>query len=98
MSPKRAANGCREYLDSDVSIVAEIRELHALGIPFSRAHAFIDCLGAGHEHGDDSVSSLAIYRDSILELDRMITDPDLPPRPVPADSTRARLVTTRRKP
>ena len=72
ISPKRAPNGYREYLDGDVSVVAEIRKLHALGIPPSKAYPFIDCLGAGHENADDCVTSLAVYRDSLIELNHMI--------------------------
>ncbi len=99
VSPKRAANGYREYSDSDVSIVAEIRELHALGIPPSSAYTFIDCLGAGHEHGEDSVSSLAVYHDSIVELDRMITALTARrDRIARRLNQSARPVTTRRKP
>lgn len=68
----RAANGYREYDEDHVRIVVEIRELAEAGIPAGRAHPFIDCLAAGHAHGDDCVSSLAAYRDGIAELDRTI--------------------------
>ena len=52
--------------------VAEIRALREIGISPHRAGAFIECLDAGHEHGDECVSALAVYRDTIAELDRMI--------------------------
>lgn len=68
----RASNGYREYSTEHLRVVQEIRELADAGIPASRAHPFIDCLEAGHAHSDDCVSSLATYRDTISELDRMI--------------------------
>ena len=74
ISPKRAANGYRHYDDDDVRAVAELRELSALGIPPGKAAPFLECLGLGHEHGDECVSSLAVYRDTIAELDHMIAE------------------------
>ncbi|MFJ3958482.1 MerR family transcriptional regulator [Arthrobacter sp. NPDC090010] len=72
LRPERGANGYREYQEHHVRIVTEIRELAASGIGPGKARPFVDCLHAGHEHGDDCVTSLAVYRDGIAELDRMI--------------------------
>jgi peroxiredoxin/DNA-binding transcriptional MerR regulator len=72
MTPARRANGYREYDESHLRVVTEIRELSASGIPPGKAGPFIECLGAGHERSDECVASLAVYRDSIAELDRMI--------------------------
>lgn len=70
--PGRRANGYRDYPASAVAAIREIRDLARLGISPSRAGPFVECLQAGHEHGDDCPASLAAYRDSIAELDRMI--------------------------
>ena len=71
ISPTRERNGYRSFGDREVRAVAEIRELSALGIAPARAKPFLDCLDAGHEHGDECVSSLAVYRDAIAEIDRV---------------------------
>lgn len=70
--PGRRTNGYRDYPVSAVAAIREIRDLARLGISPSQAGPFVECLQAGHEHGDDCPASLAAYRDSIAELDRMI--------------------------
>ncbi|MGB8405723.1 MAG: MerR family transcriptional regulator [Mycobacterium sp.] len=70
--PARGANGYRAYTETHLRAVTEIRELAAMGVPPSKAAPFVECLDAGHRHGDDCPSSLAVYRDSIVEIDRII--------------------------
>lgn len=72
LTPARGTNGYREYDETQLRVLQEIRELAACGIAPSRAHAFVACLDLGHEHGDDCVSSLAVYRKHISELDHTI--------------------------
>ena len=72
VSPDRAANGYREFDEADVRAVREIRELLGLGIALSLAAPFLECLESGHARGDECVSSLAVYRDAIEDLDRKI--------------------------
>lgn len=72
VAPERGTNGYRDYTGQDLRTVQEIKELHELGIAPSRAAPFIECLDIGHEHGDECVSSLAVYRDAIAELDRAV--------------------------
>lgn len=74
LEPERAHNGYRSYSGADLRTVREIRELHELGIAPSRAAPFIECLDTGHEHGDECVSSLVVYRNAIAELDRTIEE------------------------
>ena len=71
ISPTRERNGYRSFGEREVRAVAEIRELSALGIAPARTRPFLDCLDAGHEHGDECVGSLAVYRDAISEIDRI---------------------------
>lgn len=71
-SRPKAGGGYRAYDEGHVRIVAEIQELAGLGIAPGRARPFVECLDAGHQHGDDCPASLAAYRDSIAELDRVI--------------------------
>jgi peroxiredoxin/DNA-binding transcriptional MerR regulator len=72
IEPGREQNGYRSFDLDDVRTVVEIRELSAIGISPLRAGPFIECRDTGHEHGDECVSSLAVYRDTIADLDRMI--------------------------
>lgn len=73
IGPDRESNGYRSFSQRDLRAVVEIRELGRLGIAPGQARPFLDCLDAGHEHGDECVSSLAVYRDAIAQIDR-ITD------------------------
>ncbi|MFJ3490591.1 MerR family transcriptional regulator [Leifsonia aquatica] len=72
VQPARAANGYREYDDGHLRAVVEIRELASTGITARKTVPFLECLELGHEHGDECVSSLAAYRDSIAEIDRIV--------------------------
>lgn len=72
--PERSANGYRHYDAEDVRAVIELRELNALGIPPGKAAPFLECLDLGHKRGDECVSSLAVYRDTIAELDHLIRE------------------------
>lgn len=74
ITPLRTENGYRSFDDAQLRTVAEIRTLNGIGIAPHRAGPFIECLETGHEHSDECVSSLAVYRDTIQELDHMITD------------------------
>lgn len=72
--PERSANGYRHYDAEDVRAVVELQELSALGIPPGKAAPFLECLDLGHERGDECVSTLAVYLDTITELDHMIRE------------------------
>ncbi|EYT52859.1 peroxiredoxin [Leucobacter sp. UCD-THU] len=72
IEPARLDNGYRVFDEHHARAVTEIRELAGLGVSPQRAAPFLECLGLGHEHGDDCVSSLAVYRDTIADLTRMI--------------------------
>ncbi|WP_158861768.1 MerR family transcriptional regulator [Leifsonia sp. AG29] len=72
LEPGRSSNGYREYDESHLRAVLEIRGLAATGISARKSTPFLECLASGHDHGDDCVSSLAAYRDSITEIDQII--------------------------
>lgn len=72
ITPERLVNGYRDYDEAHLRAVREIRELTAIGIPVRATAPFVECLDLGHQHGDDCVSSLASYRDSIREVDRLL--------------------------
>lgn len=72
IQPSREHNGYRSFHEGDLRVVTEIRQLSALGISPARAVPFIECLDTGHLHSDECVGSLAVYRDTIADLDCMI--------------------------
>lgn len=72
ITPERLPNGYRDYDEAHLRAVREIRDLTGIGIPARATAPFVECLDLGHQHGDDCVSSLASYRDSIREVDRLI--------------------------
>ncbi|MFE5872040.1 MerR family transcriptional regulator [Streptomyces roseifaciens] len=72
ITPRRLANGYRDYDENDVRLAQEIRALRSLGIPAERTRPFLDCLEAGRRHADDCPASLAGYRDAIDELTERI--------------------------
>lgn len=72
VTPRRLANGYRDYDEDDVRLVREIRALGNLGISAERTRPFLECLAAGHQHADDCPASLAGYRDAIGELTERI--------------------------
>ncbi|WGD36872.1 MerR family DNA-binding transcriptional regulator [Lysinibacter sp. HNR] len=72
IEPSREANGYRSFSQDHLRAVVEIRRLNTVGISPLRAAPFIECLDNGHQHGDECVSSLAVYRDAIAELNRII--------------------------
>lgn len=67
--PGRSENGYRWFGEEHARAVTEIRELSAIGISPQKAASFLECLELGHAHGDECVSSLAVYRDTIADLD-----------------------------
>ena len=72
LAPARCENGYREYQEADVCVVDVVRSLGRLGIPVEQTRPFLDCLGAGHEHPDDCVASMAAYRMAIAQLSERI--------------------------
>ncbi|MEU3525850.1 MerR family transcriptional regulator [Streptomyces sp. NPDC038707] len=72
ITPRRLANGYREYDENDVRAVREIRALSGLGIAVERTRPFLECLAAGQQHADDCPASMAGYREAIDELTERI--------------------------
>ncbi|MEO3823274.1 MerR family transcriptional regulator [Actinomadura sp. B10D3] len=69
---RRAANGYREYEESDVRLVAEIRGLLASGFSLDDTRPFVDCLRAGHADGASCPESVAVYQRKLAEIDAEI--------------------------
>ena len=72
VTPAREPNGYRTFDRDQLRAVVEVRKLSEIGITPVQAAPFLECLRAGHQHGDECAGSLAIYRDAIADLDRTI--------------------------
>ncbi|MGH3375100.1 MAG: MerR family transcriptional regulator [Actinoallomurus sp.] len=69
ISARRADNGYREYEESDLRLVAEIRSLLAAGFSLEDSRPFVECLRTGHESGDSCPESVAVYRRRLAAID-----------------------------
>jgi DNA-binding transcriptional MerR regulator len=66
---RRAANGYREYEESDLRLVAQIRALLDTGFTLDDTRPFLDCLRAGHADGAACPESVAVYQRALAEID-----------------------------
>ncbi|MFC0864646.1 MerR family transcriptional regulator [Sphaerimonospora cavernae] len=69
---ERSANGYREYDESDVRLVAEIRTLMTVGFTLEDARPFVECLRSGRPTGSSCPESVAVYQRKLLEIDAEI--------------------------
>jgi DNA-binding transcriptional MerR regulator len=65
---RRAANGHREYDETDLRLVQEIRSLLEIGFALEETRPFVECLRAGHSAGDVCPAAIAVYRRKLAEL------------------------------
>lgn len=72
LTARRTGNGYREYDESDVRLVAEIRTLLAAGFTLDDARPFVECLRAGHDTGGSCPQSIAVYQRKLAEIDTEI--------------------------
>ncbi|MHA6785265.1 MerR family transcriptional regulator [Pseudonocardia saturnea] len=66
---RRRANGYRDYDDTDLRAVTEIRSLVGLGFALEETRPFVECLRAGHATGGSCPDSIAVYRSKLAEVD-----------------------------
>jgi DNA-binding transcriptional MerR regulator len=69
---RRGENGYREYDESDLKLLRQIRTLQDFGFDLEETRPFVECLRAGHPEGDSCPASLAVYRRKLDELDALI--------------------------
>ncbi|WP_037601566.1 MerR family transcriptional regulator [Streptacidiphilus rugosus] len=72
LSARRGENGYRSYDEDDVRLLRQIRLLQDFGFELEETRPFVDCLRAGHPHGDSCPASLDVYRRKLAELDACI--------------------------
>src|SRR4051812_21386241 len=66
--PRRLGNGYREYDDMAVQLVAQIRELTALGLSVEQTRPFVESLADGQDEADVCAAAIATYRSAITGL------------------------------
>ncbi|MFJ4092552.1 MerR family transcriptional regulator [Kitasatospora sp. NPDC089913] len=69
---RRTGNGYRAYGEEDVRLLRQIRTLQDFGFGLEETRPFVECLQAGHPHGDSCPASLDVYRRKLSELDECI--------------------------
>jgi len=72
LAARREANGYREYQESDLRLVAEIRTLLAAGFTLEDTRPFVECLRAGHATGAACPESVTVSRRRIAQIDAEI--------------------------
>ncbi|GLX00639.1 MerR family transcriptional regulator [Microtetraspora sp. NBRC 16547] len=69
---RRSANGYRDYDETDLRLVVEIRSLMAVGFTLEDARPFVECLRSGQPSGHACADSVAVYRRKLAEIDAEI--------------------------
>lgn len=69
---RRTVNGYREYDETDLRLLQEIRTLQDFGFELEDTRPFVECLRSGQPSGDSCPASLAVYRAKLAELDALI--------------------------
>ncbi|MEV7228534.1 MerR family transcriptional regulator [Polymorphospora sp. NPDC051019] len=69
---RRSANGYRDYDQSELRVVHEIRALLAVGFDLDDIRPFVACLRAGNSSGDVCPDSVAVLRRKIAEVDAYV--------------------------
>ena len=69
---QRSANGYRDYDESELRVVREIRALLDVGFGLDDVRPFVACLRAGNTSGDVCPDSVLVLRRKIVEVDAVI--------------------------
>lgn len=72
LATRRTANGHRDYDESDLRLVHQIRELLAIGFGLEETRPFVECLRSGHATGGECPASIAVYRRKLAEVEDCI--------------------------
>jgi DNA-binding transcriptional MerR regulator len=72
LASRRDANGHRDYDESDLRLVREIRGLLSIGFGLAETRPFVECLRSGHASGDACPASIAVYRRKLAEVEECI--------------------------
>ena len=69
---RRSANGYRDYDDTDLRLVREIRSLLDIGFNLEETRPFVECLRSGAETGAECPASIEVLGRKLGDLDTCI--------------------------
>ncbi|HVV24859.1 MAG TPA: MerR family transcriptional regulator [Pseudonocardiaceae bacterium] len=72
LGARRTAAGHRDYDESDLRLVHQIRALLAIGFGLEETRPFVECLRAGNPSGDVCPAAIAVYRRKLAEVEDCI--------------------------
>ncbi len=72
LAARRNASGHRDYDESDLRLVREIRGLLTIGFALEETRPFVECLRSGHRSGDSCPASVAVYRRKLAEVEEYL--------------------------
>jgi DNA-binding transcriptional MerR regulator len=72
LAARRNPNGHRDYDESDLRLVREIRGLLTIGFALEETRPFVECLRSGHSSGDSCPASVAVYRRKLAEVEEYL--------------------------
>ncbi|MFI5910830.1 MerR family transcriptional regulator [Dactylosporangium sp. NPDC051541] len=73
IAARRAGNGYREYDESDLRLVREIRSLLDIGFNLEETRPFVECLRSGRASGAECPASIEALGRKLADLDGCIT-------------------------
>ncbi|MER7004325.1 MerR family transcriptional regulator [Dactylosporangium sp. NPDC000555] len=72
LAARRTSNGYREYDDSDLRLVREIRSLLEIGFNLEDTRPFVECLRSGRATGAECPGSIEVLGRKLADLDGCI--------------------------
>ncbi|WP_432991223.1 MerR family transcriptional regulator [Dactylosporangium sp. CA-233914] len=72
IAARRTSNGYREYEESDLRLVREIRQLLEIGFNLEDTRPFVECLRSGRASGAQCPGSIEVLSRKLSDLDGCI--------------------------
>ena len=69
---RRTANGYRDYDDTELRLVREIRSLLEIGFNLEETRPFVECLRSGRDSGAECPASIEVLARKLGDLDTCI--------------------------
>jgi len=74
VTTRRTPNGYREFDDSELLVVDQIKQLLGIGFTLEDARPFVECLRSGAPSGDSCPDSVHVYHRKLADLDHQIAE------------------------
>ncbi len=72
LAARRTTNGYRDYDETDLRLVREIRSLLDIGFNLEETRPFVECLRSGRRTGAECPASLEVLGRKLVDLDTCI--------------------------